>query len=385
MPFGVLMLIGLALSASPARAAGADSLFPDPIIAKGQGVLVRQSELDEAFISYKASMAARQRTIPESQRTAREAQLLDRLIVTQILIGRVTEPDRQRAQEVATEFLESAKKTATSDEMFERQLKAMGMTVEQYNARVLQQAMADTVIDRELKSKVVVTDDQVQELYDTGRDLLVRRMEAKLARMRLEGSVSPQNLDQAQEEIRRVKQENLDRLSEPERVRVSHIFLSTLDRTTDLELPNEQKLVKRKMIEKLQARARAGEDFQKLIDLYSEDRMVQESRGMYVLTRDARFVPAFKAAAFSLEPGQISDVVTSVLGYHVLKLHEKLPAKKIDFKEAYPRLKDFLAEQEVQARLPEYFVELKKSAGVEVLEAKYQLDLEGMEPLPPGS
>jgi hypothetical protein len=74
----------------PASGSRFASLFDDPVIARGQGVQVKQSELEEAFISFKANLAARGQSVPEEQRLFREAQLLERLIVTQILTKRAT-------------------------------------------------------------------------------------------------------------------------------------------------------------------------------------------------------------------------------------------------------------------------------------------------------
>ena len=55
-------------------------LFPDPVIVRGKGVEVKRSQLEDAFVTYRANLAARDQTIPEEQRPLREAQLLDRFL-----------------------------------------------------------------------------------------------------------------------------------------------------------------------------------------------------------------------------------------------------------------------------------------------------------------
>src|SRR6185436_18419737 len=63
------------------RAASLSDLFGDPAIARGQGVEIKRSQLEDAFTAWKANLAARGQTIGEEQRTLREFQLLDKLIV----------------------------------------------------------------------------------------------------------------------------------------------------------------------------------------------------------------------------------------------------------------------------------------------------------------
>jgi parvulin-like peptidyl-prolyl isomerase len=167
---------------------------------------------------------------------------------------------------------------------------------------------------------------------------------------------------------------NLARLELPERVRVSHILISTRHRETEEELPEDQKKAKRQLAEKLLGRARAGEDFAKLVKEHSEDRNVKQTNGEYTFGRQDPFVPEFKAAAFSLATNQISDLVPTLFGYHIIKLHERIVPKKIEFEKVSAEIKEALLQQELQKSMPEYFERIKKEAGVEILDSKYKLE-----------
>jgi parvulin-like peptidyl-prolyl isomerase len=381
--WSVVLVVGLL----GGKASGADAtsdLFPDPILARGDGVLVRQHDLDEAFIAYKANMVARRRPIPESQRSLRETQLLDRLIVTQILINRVTEADRVKARQIASDYLADTKKMATSEDVFASQLRAMGLTLAQFNVRVMEQALADAVLDRELKSTIEINDAQVKDFYETGRDILVASAEAELERVNTgTRKISAEEAEQIRARIEKIRTTNLNHLQEPERVQVSHLFFSTLERGSETAIPEQEQRAKRASLEKLLARAKAGEDFLKLVELYSEDRRAKTTNKVYTITRDSNLVPAFKSAAFTLRPGQISDIVTSALGYHVIKCHDRFPSSKIPFAEAGEEIRKFLAEQELQKRLPKYFADLKRTAQVEIVSQRFNVNFEELGLLPP--
>ena len=133
--------------------------------------------------------------------------------------------------------------------------------------------------------------------------------------------------------------------------------------------PRKQKNLKRQHLEKLRARAMGGEDFQKLAQEFSEAPSLGETKGEYTFTRNGPFTPEFKAAAFSLETGAVSDIVTTPFGFHVLKLLEKIPAQKTDFDKVSKDLKEVLLQQALAKAMPDFFARLKKEAGVEILEA----------------
>jgi parvulin-like peptidyl-prolyl isomerase len=367
----------------PARPNKFAELFADEVVARGKGVEVKRSQLDEAFIAYKANLAARGQSLGDDERTVRESQLLDRLIVTQLLINRVTDADRAKALETAEKFTAESKKSAPNEDAFNRQLRALGMTPEKFKSRVMEQALAEAVIGRELTSGITVSDTQVVDLYQNGNDLLVSALQEALEKLIKDPKAASAQIADLKQRIDSVRKANLARLEQPEKVRVSHVFISTRDRKSEEELPNEQKKLKRQQAEKVRVRALAGEDFPRLVLELSEDRGVAETKGEYTFSRNDPFSAEFKAAGFSLKPGDISDVVTSPFGYHVIKCLEKIPTKKVELEKVSKDLKEFLTQQEVQKAMPDFFRKLKKDAAVEILQAKYRVETAETDPRKP--
>jgi peptidyl-prolyl cis-trans isomerase C len=78
-------------------------------------------------------------------------------------------------------------------------------------------------------------------------------------------------------------------------------------------------------------------------------------------------VPPFDQAAFALKTGQISDIVTTQFGYHIIKVTDHKAASTVAFDQVSSRIKDFLAEQQKQKKADAFIQSLKQKAKIEVL------------------
>jgi len=307
--------------------AKAKDLPESQVVAKGKGVEVKRSRLDEEVAAIRGNAEARGQAIPAEQLAMLEQQILERIIQIQLLTAKATPEDKAKAKENAAKRLESIKTRAGSDEALDRQLKSVGMTRDVLQAKMLEEAIAETVMERELK--INITDEQVKKFYD----------------------------------------ENPSKFEQPETVRASHILLMTKDPTTGEDLAADKKEAKKKQAEDLVKRARASEDFAKLAKEYSEDPGSKDKGGEYTFPR-GQMVPEFEASAFSLKTNEVSDIVTTQFGYHIIKLSEKIPTKKVELAKVSSDIKDYLKQQSAQKELPAYMERIKKEAGVEILDPK---------------
>jgi peptidyl-prolyl cis-trans isomerase C len=302
-------------------------LFENQVVAKGKGVEVKRSRLDEEMVAIRGSAEARGQMIPPEQMVVLEQQILDRIIQIQLLSSKATAEDKTKAKENCDKRFETIKTRAGTDEVLDRQLKSVGMTREVLKTKMLEESVAEAVIERELK--INITDDQVKKFYD----------------------------------------ENPAKFEQAEMVRASHILLMTKDQTTGEDLPADKKEAKKKQAEDLLKRARGGEDFAKLAKEFSEDPGSKDKGGEYTFPR-GQMVPEFEASAFSLKTNEVSDIVTTQFGYHIIKLSEKMPAKKVELAKASSDIKDYLKQQAAQKEMPAYMERIKKEAGVQILDEK---------------
>lgn len=324
-------LLALMISAGGGIAASTNlaSLFGDPVIAKTKtGFQVKRSDLDEEVIRIKAQLAAQNRPVPPDRMAAMEQGVLDQMLSLHLLNARATAEDKAAGKALAEKRLAEARERLGSEDLFNMRLKAENLTRDQLVAKWTQAAIAETVVRREMN--VNVSEGDIKKFYD----------------------------------------ENPGRFEEPEMVRASHILLSTRDEAQK-ELGPEQKAAKRKQAEEVLKKAKAGEDFAALAKQYSEDPGSKDKGGEYTFPR-GRMVPEFEAAAFSLSPNQVSDLVTTQFGYHIIKLHEKIPPRKVELSAVSTNLKEFLTQQAVQKQLPDYMNKVKQEAGLEILDERYK-------------
>jgi peptidyl-prolyl cis-trans isomerase C len=309
-------------AAAPA-ASKLDQLFPDPVVAKGTGFEIKRSQLDEAISSLRANAKSRGQEVSAEDAPLVEHTAFDHLLEVQVLKAKATPDDKTKAAAETDKRIDLIKKRAPSPEALELQLKTMNLTLDGLRDRLLEEAEAEQV----LRDKVTVTDAQVQKFYD----------------------------------------ENPAQFEEPEMVRASHILIATANIKTGAQLSEDDKKAKLKIAQDLLKRARAGEDFAKLAKEYSDDPGSKENGGEYIFPR-GRMVKEFEAAAFTLQTNQISDIVTTQFGYHIIKLSEKIPAKKVDFAKASPDIKIYLESKEMAKILPGMIEGLKKDANLQILD-----------------
>ncbi len=157
---------------------------------------------------------------------------------------------------------------------------------------------------------------------------------------------------------------------EPEKARVRELLLLTTTGHSSTPLPDAVIQAKHKLILELRQRVRAGEDFTALTKQYNED-FITTSDGEVTFRRDQM---EYGDLAFSMEPNQISEVVTGEEGYLFFQLLEKIPAQKVAFANVADRLKRMLIGQQKRMRAPAYIRHLRREAGVEILDPKLKAE-----------
>jgi peptidyl-prolyl cis-trans isomerase D len=140
-------------------------------------------------------------------------------------------------------------------------------------------------------------------------------------------------------EIEASYKQNQAQYSTPEQVRASHILLKT---------EGKDEAAVRAQAEEVLKRVKAGEDFAALAKQYSEDDSNNAKGGDLDYFGRGSMVPEFEQAAFAMKPGEVSDLVKTSFGFHIIKLAERREATTRPLAEVRPEIEDQLKGEKAQ-------------------------------------
>ena len=157
------------------------------------------------------------------------------------------------------------------------------------------------------------------------------------------------------QDVQRSYEDNEQQYSTPEQVRASHILLKT---------EGQDDAAVKKQAEDLLTKIKAGADFGALATTFSQDEQSRKKNGDLDFFGKGQMVPEFDKAAFSMQPGQTSDLVKTQYGYHIIRVTERKAATTRTVDEVHPQIEDQLkwerAQTEAQRIADEVATRLKQ-------------------------
>jgi parvulin-like peptidyl-prolyl isomerase len=218
---------------------------------------------------------------------------------------------------------------------YKDELKRQGYTEKIFEKDIKEQLMVMQLIDKEIKGKAILPNEaEVRKYYD----------------------------------------EHKKELKQEEQARARHILIR-VDEKADLKTQSAAL----KKIQEIQAKVKKGGDFAALAKEYSEDPGSKENGGDLGFFTKETMVPEFSKAAFALKPGQVSDLVKTSFGYHLIKVEETKPAKQLALEDEVPvgggknvKIKEYiqniLYQQSTEKKFEEWLTDLKNKAKIETHE-----------------
>jgi len=163
----------------------------------------------------------------------------------------------------------------------------------------------------------------------------------------------------ADEDAKRYYDQNPTEVTRPEAVRLRQIVVRVTPGA-----PDEERATARQKIEAILKEIRAGGDFADLARKYSEGPEAPKGGDAGLLVK-GKGPPAIERVAFTLQPGQTSDVIESRRGFHIIQIVEKRPEGPIPFEKAKEKIRVRLAARERRDKIRTYVDQLKEHARVE--------------------
>jgi peptidyl-prolyl cis-trans isomerase D len=139
------------------------------------------------------------------------------------------------------------------------------------------------------------------------------------------------------QEINDYYEDNPDLFTQPKQVKARHILFNVQSNAT----ADQEAKVKERALSVLE-KARGGQDFSQLAKEYSEDTSTKNEGGDLGYFSKGQMIKSFEEAAFNMEKGQISDLIKTTYGYHIIKVEDIKEERLKDLNEVRDQISDKL-------------------------------------------
>ena len=309
--------INLAWIAPPALAA--EKQTSEAKVAVVNGSVITQEEFDREMSRVLQRLASMGKSFDDSQLLATKKEVLEGLINRELLYQ---ESQRKgiKVEEVAiNEQLETLKKRFPNEDQFKSVLIKANLSEADVRSQIKMGLTVEQFVTKQFVEKVTVSDKEVRAYYDS----------------------HPNSFKQ------------------PEQVRASHILIKI-----DPQADESQRAEARKKIEEIQKKLQEGEDFAALAKEFSQGPSSANDGDLGYFRRGQKLKP-FEDAAFALKPGEVSDLIETRFGYHLIKVIDKKPVTTIPYEDIKERIEQYLKNKKVQEEVGLYVKKLKEDAKVE--------------------
>lgn len=272
-------------------------------------------ELDRA----EKRLAKKGKTLTADEVNTLKVQILENLIDFELLYQESEKKGITVEDKEIKDQLDKLRNSYPSEEAFQKEIKDQNFSVDTLRSLTRKGLVVKKFINTQIAKDVTVSDEEVKDYYEKNPTLFVS----------------------------------------PDQVRASHILITLDPKATEAE-----KAKVRKELEEIRARAEKGEDFGALAKVFSKGPSATRGGDLGYFPQ-GRMEPSFEKAAFSLKKGEMSGIVESSYGYHLIKVTDKRPKAVIPLDVIKPRIKQYVKAVKVQEKIGAVVKELREKAVME--------------------
>jgi peptidyl-prolyl cis-trans isomerase C len=310
--FTICILFSIAATAQEKKPA-------DSKAAEINGVIISRAQFDKELNIHLDRVSRQGRQITDEQLATLKKDILEGLIERELLYQASQKAGIKIDDQEVNEQLDGIKKRFPSEAEFTNALSKMNLTEAEVKSQISRGLAIRKLIDQEITGKIVVTETETRAYYDG----------------------------------------NLQQFKQPEQVKASHILIKVDSGATDA-----QKAEARKKIESVQQKVKDGEDFAELARQYSEG--PSKTRGGDLgYFRRGQMVKPFEDTAFAMKTNEVSGIVETRFGYHIIKVYDKKPEQTLAYADVKDKLNERMKQEKVEKEANQYIDQLKKEATIE--------------------
>lgn len=325
-----LFLVAAVLSCSTlAGAAGAEAskkskpaaapvAAPQPkgAVARVNGVAIDAIELRRA-----KKVLLRGQSLPPEQETAINKQAIEQLVSAELLYQAAAKLEIKDLGKEVDAKLAQGKARFKDEQSFVKAIKDLEMGEKDLREYTRRDLMISHFVETEFVSKTAVSETEARAFYD----------------------------------------KNQDEFKQEEAFKASHILIGVDEKAS---VDDRKKALEK--AEKLGKELAGGADFAALAKANSTCPSSQQGGDLGFFAK-GQMVPEFEKAVFALKPGEISPVVETKYGYHIIRFTEKKAAGTTDFKDVKANIEEFLKGQKINEAIQKYLADARKTAKIEIL------------------
>ncbi|MBU1261254.1 MAG: peptidylprolyl isomerase [Planctomycetes bacterium] len=304
------------------------------------GAKITEGQIAKILNSRMEQLASR---IPPNMQDQYRQQMRKRIIEQLAIEEMLAQKEREKNIAASPAELEEeinkqlAQQNLTIDE-FKSLLKAYGTTYSEYEQNMLKKLMFEKLMEAQFVGKITPpTDEQIKAYYN----------------------------------------ENAQQFQEPEKIHTGHILITPAKDSND---PNQAKAQARAKAEKLLKQLKGGADFNDLAIKNSQCPSAKKGGDLGESPKGS-FVPEFEKAAYALKPGQLSDVVETQFGFHIIKLVKHIDANTMSLEQAKAQIVEALTDKQKNDIVVNYIQQLKKETKIDFANPADNFELNEPKPI----
>ncbi len=313
----LITVVGLACMALPLSAE--EKKTPEAKVAVVNGSVISQDNFNRELNIVQQRLTSMGKTLNDSQLQELKTEVLERLINLELLYQESQSNGIKVEEAAINEQLNALRKKFPNEDEFKKALQKMNFSETYLTSQIRRDLAIKQFIDTQFAEKVMISDEEAKSYYDS----------------------------------------HPDAFNKPEQIKASHILVKV-----DPQADETQKAAARKKIEEIQQKLKKGEDFATLAKESSQCPSSDKGGDLGYFGR-GQMVKPFDDAAFALAPGEVSPIVETKFGYHIITVADKKTETSIAYKDVKEKLQQHLKQNKVQEQVNDYVEGLKKKAKVE--------------------
>jgi len=295
----------------------------DKIVAVVNDDIITLSELREITLPYLEKMQSKYSlNYNEEQMIATERRILDQLIDERLVKQEVVRLEITVTEKDITMAVKDVMESSNlSEDQFKKALAEQGVSLEKYREQLKDEMERMRLLDMEIRSKVQIEEKEVEEYY----------------------------------------KEHRDKFNSPPEVKLQQILLMIPPETSE----EDMSWIRKKAEEIVQKIKSGEEDFNNMVKLYSQGSSAAAG-GDIGFFKQGELLPAINDVAFTLNPGEVSPVIQTSSGFHIIRVLEKRNRQKMTEEERRGEIEDILYGQKVEDKFKQWLKELRKKAFIRI-------------------